>query len=114
MPCIVKDQALVPQNLRREKHPLPELGTEAYVWVRALTAREVMDLRARFGDKQSTDSYTFACEAIALCCVDDDGARLFEDGADVQANLHVMVPSMTALADRCVIVSGLAVDPEKK
>ena len=72
-------------GLVREKVPLPEYGDGEYVWVHTLTALEYRRLVASMRAAGDSASDLDNGLAIAECCRDDDGNRLYgpEDAGDL-------------------------------
>ncbi len=89
--------AIASANLPREKIALPELTLDGDAWVRATSGRERDDfeesLRIKKGrNKGDTDLHNFRAKLVVRCLVDEDGARILEDGdAAILGELPVSV-----------------------
>lgn len=69
----------------REKVLLPEYGKDEYIWVHTLTAMEYRRLLASMNANEDEASDLDNGLAMAECCRDDDGNRLYakEDAAQL-------------------------------
>lgn len=106
MPCITKDQLKQPTALRTERFDLAELGHDAYVMVRSLTARQLLDLQQTYKGGDTSD-LRFALDVLARTLIDDAGALLFASPEEVLQHLGISLPTFTALAERALEISGL-------
>lgn len=109
MPAITHGQEREKKAAKRHKFPLPELGADAYVWLRPLSAQEVLKLR---GSKAIADSEAEAdpkggFTLLARAITDDDGEPIFSDGEDVQQNLHCDMANLLAMIDKVAQMAGV-------
>jgi hypothetical protein len=114
MGCINKHNRVVPEGIKREKFELPELGKDNYVWLRSLSAKELIALREQFGSKESTDNISFVLEVLSLSMTDDDGGPVYASAEELLQYLDVSLSTIEAMAEATLKASGLAKrDPEK-
>lgn len=112
--CVSKDCFLQPAGRKREQFPLPQYGEGAYVIVQALGSMDMVQLQEKHGSgPQQTSNLGFGYERLAKCLVDDNGAPLFQDAAEVKAGMNVPLEVLTALIDKASEVSGLHVDRDE-
>jgi hypothetical protein len=103
MGVFTKGQRADPKALKRVKYPLPEVGKDCYVNIRALTARECQrHLADTTADKPATDY-----ELLSLCLVDDEGSPIFESEDDCREHLDVAAESLIGMVRKLVEVSGI-------
>jgi hypothetical protein len=107
MGCISKGQKR--SKPRRDKFPLPELGDDAYVWIRSLSSTQLLALQDRHGKRPEVEetNLAFVQEVLALCAVNDDGSPLYDGAADVAANLEVDFPTLKEMVKKCFEISGI-------
>jgi hypothetical protein len=84
MPCITRKQIDDTDDLPREKVPVPEWGDkDAYVWVRALTAKERDDFEGenvKFeGENRKVVTANIRSRLACRVMLDDAGKRLYGD-----------------------------------
>lgn len=108
MPCVKKEN--FSNSVRKtEQVPLPEIGHDAYVVVRELGARDLLDLQSQHGKAAETNNLQFVYQLLALTLVDDGGNQLFTDVKDVESNFNLPLPSLTRLGEEVCRISGLSV-----
>lgn len=113
MPCITKGQALAPNGLRREKFPLPEFGKDSYVWLRALSAKEIIDFQDGNVMLPDNGDVTKANPdggfiLIAACAVNDDGNPIYENKDEVKREFAGAASSVIGMVNRIAEMSGTA------
>ncbi len=101
-----------PTNYRKEKFPLPEIGSDDFIWLRGITAKEADGIRQR---KESADEKTASdYEIIALCAVDENGVRLFQDAEEALAELgDLSLETLVGMAEKIGSMSGQGKNREK-
>lgn len=114
-----KGQTADKKRLKRVKYPLPEVAEGAYVVVRALSQKEVMDLIVKPEEERKrqaaegllpeppSQSERPDYKILALCLVNDEGEPIFESAQDVELNFDVSAESMVRIVERVVALSGL-------
>lgn len=107
MPAITRDGFRKPAKLKVEKFPLPEFGDDAYVNLRALSAKDLIRLQKQYGEKADTGNLAFAYDLLSSCIVDDGGTSLFLDAADAEHGLEVSLPTLQELVQACLATSGI-------
>ena len=105
-----------PRRMPREKFPLPECGDGVYVYVRAMTAREVKAWIADSTDEKPASDFTL----LSLCLVDDQGEPIYHDETDADGkvsklaadvcreNLDVGAASQMSLVEKILDLTGIS------
>ena len=114
MGCITKGAKLSTANLKREKYPLPEHGAGAYVWVRALSEKEVREQRKKHGPAVDTDRMESVYDLLALCLVDDAGGQLYADAAEVKEGLDLAFENFVGIGQLCWDLSNPKAGDDEK
>ena len=105
MSCLSKQDFLKPHELKKVKVDVAELG--GYVWIRSLTAKEIIDLQEKVkAVDAATRNLETTCEVLAATLVDDAGELLFSGVDDLKRHLNVSVETLNALLDQAFAVSG--------
>lgn len=105
MNCLQKSDFLKPINRKKVKYEVLELG--GYVWIAAISALDLLDLRESHDLENATDNMPFTYDLLSRSLIDDEGNRIFETPEDVKNNFGISVDEMLKLSDQCVKVSGL-------
>ncbi len=83
MPAVTKERLLQPAKLTREKVALPaEYGEDAYVWLQAISAPDLMEMRHRFGPTANIEMQEFRAHILRLSLINDDGSPMFARAKD--------------------------------
>ena len=108
MPGLNKAELLKPKTLKTIRHPMPAWGEDAYVNIRALSSRDLVDLQKRYGKGvEEENSFEFATTMLAYCLVDDEGKRLFEDEQEVKGLLIHTPQVIEQLGQVAIELSGI-------
>jgi hypothetical protein len=110
-----KSVFLRPLRLKTERFPLPEIGEDASVTIRELPAKDLLDLRRKYGEQTSDPD--FGAEFLALALVDDEGKLLFDSASEckehitnlpvsVLERLHLAALKLSGLSGRIVDEDG--------
>ncbi len=105
MPSFQKGATIQPGLLRREKFPLPELGKDTYLWLRALSKNEARDWGAASTSGENKEMVAY--DLIAISAINDDASPVFTDGADALENLNVAQASVIGIVEKILHLSGM-------
>ncbi len=127
MSSFQKGDAIQQSRIKRAKFPLPELGQDKFILLRAMSAQEVKDRNAKEkairtsieaehpeASKDEVDATVsehpdMSVNAIiALCATNDDGSPIFTDATDVEANLPIEFASWLGMVKKVFELSGLS------
>jgi hypothetical protein len=119
MASLKRKQKTRPVNLPRERYELPELDPpgqppESFVWVRALSSKQLVTLRDQYPTEQPANGIDFCLEIISLCAEEDDGSRLYESPAEVKEFLDVSKASFEGMAEKAMQLGGIELRAEGK
>ena len=108
MSCISKADFAKPVKLKTEKHAMPEFGKSAYVNIKALSSKDLVDLQKSFGSGvDESHSFAFALKLLTYCLVDDEGNRLFAEEEEVSTLMQHEPKLIERLGQAAIEVSGL-------
>jgi hypothetical protein len=111
--CAVDHAVPVP----KEFLPLPELGKDAGVWVRGMTAAEWDEFQQSRLDRKTgkSDMANYRAGIVAFCLADDHGQRLSKDpiadAVEIGRRFGPFVRRIYAVADR-LMNFDVETDPE--
>jgi hypothetical protein len=114
MPCLSRDSFLKPLSLKRERHPLPEFGEDAYAVVQALTSKDLLSVQAAFGKAADTSNLDFAFDILSRSLVDDQGVRLFGSAGEAKEGINLSLPALEGLVKAAMDVSGIGTQEEEE
>ncbi len=114
MPAIGAKQFLQPKELKREKVSLADWGhgPDDYVILRALSARAVLDMETKHGDKPNVGKVEVMADFVGTSLLDDDGKPLFAKEDAREAVLAKGLPFVRFLFDRLMELSGIKVEDD--
>lgn len=105
MSALTRDELLAATNVPIERVDLPELGTDAHVYVRGMSGKErdafeISLAKGPRGQRRNLDN--FRARLTVLCVVDQDGTRLYQSGdAELVGNIRVdVLAKIVAVAQR--------------
>lgn len=98
-------------NKVKRKQERFDLDGDNYLFVLEMSAKDLVELQARYQDDKEHTAYDFTSDLLARCLTDQDGNCLFENLKDLQANFPVGMSTIWALRDKVMSLSSL---PEKK
>ena len=107
MPAVGKDAFRTPAAPKMDRVPVAELGADAYVCVRAITPKDLRELRTERGESPELGNLAFTYDLLARSLCDDAGARLFADAGDVAENFGLSVAALNVLAEMALKASGI-------
>ena len=104
---------LGPLKAKPEKFALTEFGDDAFVFIRPLSSRELLELQDKHGDEGK--GFDFNCEFLAKVLCHENGQALF--GSPEECKDHVSrlpLPGLDRLIRGALDVSGVSHYEEKK
>lgn len=101
-----KEQIFAAQDWDCEEFEVEKWGT---IRIRALTARERLDLVKQFGNGSLTndDAFEFFTRLIVQSVIDVDGKPLFDSEQDMELLQNKSWPKLQAVADRIMEFNGM-------
>ncbi len=109
MPAIGLQAFGKPLAPKIERIPIPECGPDAYACVKALSARDLIELRAAHGSEVASDNITLSYDLLARVICDDAGEPVFADAAAAQAGIALSFTALNELTEHAMRVGGLSV-----
>lgn len=116
MPALTAKQFAEPKGLKREKFPLGPWGwsENEYVWIRALSSRQLIDLQKQHGDRPAVDTIEDMAGFLGGALLDDEGNLLMENDAARTALLGQGLPLVNAMFRKLAELSGLKLEDDGK
>jgi len=112
----LRERILGAKTLKPKKLDLPEWPElDGAVWVRKLTARQMMDAVKRFGppeDGQERDVVTFFPEVAAYFMCDENNALLFGP-EDLDALSELSIDALQAIVEAGMAHNGMSVEAQE-
>jgi hypothetical protein len=107
-----KEQILKSNDWDHEEFDVPKWGR---IRIRALSAKERLELVQTFGDGQlkNDSACEFFCRLIALSIVDENGVQVFSADADVEALKTRNWNRLHFVAEKIMQFNGLNGETEK-
>jgi hypothetical protein len=119
MPCLTREQFLQgSKQPRTRKVPLPELGEDMYIVVRALSAGERAKFEASIIDREGSvipaKARTFRERLVIAAAVDDDLKPIFVEGSDIQEMFGSDSGLLGRVADTVQDLAGMDKEKNRK
>lgn len=111
MGCVTKYSFAQPVPVTKQV-PLPECGEGAYVIVKQLGAKDLVQLQESHGKNPSTTDPNFAWELLAKTLVNELGEYLFSDSAEAKEYFNLAIDVLSRLITDVLAVSGISTLPK--
>jgi len=114
MPAIGAKQFLEPRELKRRNVPLSNWGhgEDDYLVMLALSARSLLDLQAKHGDKANVEKIEVMADFLGASLIDEDGKLLFASDQAREAILGKGLPFLRFLFDQLMDLSGIPLEDD--
>jgi hypothetical protein len=112
MPGLKAGDLSRPMTLKTQRHLMPEWGEDAYVTLRALSSRDLIELRKSFaGEITKEHGLAFTSAVLYYSVVDDDGNRVLTSHEEALSQRPEFI---NELGEAALKLSGLWTPDAKK
>ena len=83
-------------------------GADSFVWMKQLSAKDLVELRAENGPRPDLGSVAFLYDLLSRTLCSEDGTRLFTSTQDVIDGFLLSVEALRYLADQALVIGGIS------